>query len=143
MMTDSDIDTVLSIESVCYPQPWKREHFKNEITARHSFPYVAEVHGSVVGYVCAMSLFEDAQILNIAVSPGLRGCGIAGVLLEYAIKVVSEHGAEVLALEVRSGNTAAIDLYDRFGFVRTGIRLKYYEGVDDAILMEKTLKEIT
>jgi ribosomal-protein-alanine N-acetyltransferase len=90
----------------------------------------------LVGYVCLMSLFEEAQILDIAVAPQQRGGGIARLLMDHAIGVAREKGAEVLALEVRSTNSSAITLYERCGFVRTGVRSKYYEGIDDAVLME-------
>jgi ribosomal-protein-alanine N-acetyltransferase len=40
-----------------------------------------------------------------------------------------------LTLEVRHTNTAAQELYRRFGFVPAGVRRKYYENTDDAIVM--------
>lgn len=46
-----------------------------------------------------------------------------------------------MLLEVRASNDAAIALYERLDFKRTGVRNNYYEGVDDALLMEKQLKE--
>ena len=138
-MKDSDLEQVLAIESVSFPVPWTREHFIGELEARYSFPYVAEADEYIVGYVCMMSLFEEAQILDIAVDPLRRGHGIARMLLDHAISVAREQGAEVLALEVRSSNVAAIALYELCGFVRTGLRQKYYEGRDDAVLMEKRL----
>jgi ribosomal-protein-alanine N-acetyltransferase len=38
-------------------------------------------------------------------------------------------------LEVRASNVAAQELYRRFGFVPAGVRARYYEGVEDAIVM--------
>lgn len=138
-MAATDLDAVLAIERASFPQPWKREHFEHEMAAPHSFPFVAECNGTVAGYVCLMSLFEEAQILDIAIDPTVRGRGIARLLMDHATRVAREKGAEVLALEVRSTNEAAIILYERCGFVRTGIRQKYYEGRDDAVLMELRL----
>ena len=105
----------------------------------HSFPFVAEYCGLIAGYLCLMSLFEEAQILNIAVDPDQRSRGIARLLVDRAILVAGKEDAKYLSLEVRSSNIAAISLYEHFGFIRTGIRRKYYEGVDDALLMEKAL----
>ena len=139
-MTGDDLDAVLTIEQVSFSTPWCRDHFEHEITAPHSFPYVAEYNGTIVGYVCLMSLFEEAQILDIAVVPEQRGRGIAQLLMDHAVAVAREKEAELLALEVRASNRAAIALYGRCGFVRTGIRLNYYEGRDDAVLMAKNLK---
>jgi ribosomal-protein-alanine N-acetyltransferase len=36
---------------------------------------------------------------------------------------------------VRVGNDGAQQLYRRFGFVPAGMRKRYYEGTDDAIVM--------
>lgn len=139
-MSETDLEVVQAIEQASFPSPWKREHFQHEMAAPYSFPFVAECNGILAGYVCLMSLFEEAQILDIAVAPDQRGRGIARLLMDHAIAVAREKEAEVLTLEVRSSNVAAIALYERCGFVQTGMRLKYYEGRDDAVLMEKNLK---
>ena len=140
-MTEDDIDAVMAIEVASYPAPWKYEHFNDEIAARYSWPFVAVEEGNVVGYICLMSLFEEAQILNVAVSPNQKGRGIARMLLEHAFNFAVGKGAETVSLEVRASNVAAISLYEKLGFIRVGIRSGYYEAVDDAILMEKPLKE--
>ena len=142
-MTEPDLDAVLVIEQASFPSPWKREHFQHEITAPHSFPFVAECDGIIAGYVCLMSLFEEAQILDIAVAPEQRGRGVARLLMDHSVLVAREKGAELLVLEVRASNSSAITLYERCGFVRTGVRSKYYEGRDDAVLMEKSLSITT
>jgi ribosomal-protein-alanine N-acetyltransferase len=40
-----------------------------------------------------------------------------------------------MTLEVRHTNVSAQHLYQRFGFVPAGVRKKYYENRDDAIVM--------
>jgi ribosomal-protein-alanine N-acetyltransferase len=40
-----------------------------------------------------------------------------------------------MTLEVRDSNRSAQELYRRFGFVPVGVRPKYYENRDDAIVM--------
>ena len=138
-MTVADLDAVLAIEETSFPAPWRREHFLHELDAPHSFPFVAVVEGAVAGYLCLMSLFEEAQILDIAVDPHLRGRGIARMLTEHGFSVARKQGAEFMALEVRVSNIPAITIYERLGFVRTGVRQGYYEGKEDALLMEKSL----
>lgn len=138
-MNSDDLETVLVIEQASFSTPWQLEHFQHEIAAPHSFPFVAELGGVIAGYVCLMSLFEEAQILDIAVAPEQRGRGVARILMDHAISVAREKNAELLALEVKASNISAITLYERCGFVRTGVRHKYYEGRDDAVLMEKSL----
>lgn len=141
-MIEADLEAVLAIEQASFPAPWSREHFLHELGAPHSYPFVAIADGVIVGYVCLMSLFEEAQIMDIAVAPEQRGRGIARLLMEYTFSIAREQGAEFMALEVRESNMAAITLYERLGFVRTGTRRGYYEGKEDAVLMEKSLIEV-
>jgi ribosomal-protein-alanine N-acetyltransferase len=141
IMTAADLDQVLAIEQASFTTPWKREHFESELSGSYSFPFVAEWNGTVVGYVCLMSLFEEAQILDIAVSPEQRGRGIAISMLEHACAVARGKNAEILALEVRASSQAAIGLYNRSGFTCVGVRPAYYQASEDAVLMEKNLKE--
>ena len=139
-MGEADLDAVLAIEAASYPHPWSREHFLHELASPHSFPVVLSDNGTVAGYLCLMVLFEEAQVLNVAVAPQQRGRGVGRQLMEYAVSEGRQRGAEFLSLEVRASNRAAIALYDKLGFTRTGIRPRYYEGKEDAILMEKPLQ---
>lgn len=139
-MAEADLDQVSRIEQASYPVPWRREHFIQELHSPLSAPFVAVRDQEVVGYLCLMSLFEEAQVLNVAVAPEQRGNGIARMLLEVAVATARQRGAEVLVLEVRESNRVAIALYESFGFVRYFVRPGYYEGTEDAILMEKPLQ---
>lgn len=138
-LTEQDLDPVLLIEQASFPVPWRREHFLHEITTPHSFPFAAVTDGVIVGYLCLHVLFETAEILNVAVAPEQRGKGIAKLLLEHAEKTARLQGAEQIFLEVRASNHAALALYENTGFVPGGIRKRYYEGTEDAVLMEKKL----
>ncbi len=77
--------------------------------------------------------------MDIAVAPEHRGSGVGRMLVDQAIVVAREKGAERLVLEVRRSNVSAIKLYERFGFVEYFVRKGYYEGKEDALLMEKAL----
>lgn len=138
-MSMDDLDDVLAIEQASYPHPWKREHFIHEIHSHLAFPVVVVEGGRLLAYLCLMSLFEEAQIMNIAVAPDQRGRGIGRMLMEHAIATARQKGAENLTLEVRESNLAAIALYEAFGFERYFVRKGYYEGKEDAILMERPL----
>jgi ribosomal-protein-alanine N-acetyltransferase len=138
-MERSDLDAVMAIEECSFSLPWKREHFLQEIHSHLSFPFVADRNGVVVGYVCLQVLFEEAQIMDIAVAPEERGRGVASLLMERAMEFSRGKGGERLILEVRRSNLAAITLYGRFGFEQYAVRKGYYEGKEDALLMEKEL----
>jgi ribosomal-protein-alanine N-acetyltransferase len=89
----------------------------------------------MVGYAGLMFSGNDAHVTNIAVDPEWQGRGVATeMMLDLAI-LSHERGCEAMTLEVRHTNTAAQNLYRRFGFVPAGVRKRYYENTDDAIIM--------
>ena len=47
---------------------------------------------------------------------------------------------EKISLEVNEENKVAIHLYENNGFEKIGIRKKYYNGKNNAIIMTKVLK---
>ena len=51
------------------------------------------------------------------------------------IDLVRREQRQALTLEVRMSNTPAQELYKRFGFAPAGVRKKYYENVEDAMVM--------
>jgi ribosomal-protein-alanine N-acetyltransferase len=132
------LDGVMAIESVSYPKPWSQKVFVNEIEMmrRGERCYlVARQRNEVVGYAGAMFVVDDAHVTNIAVSPRAQRQGFATRLLAELAWASIEHGATALTLEVRVSNVGAQALYERFGFESAGIRAKYYENVEDAIVM--------
>ncbi len=139
-MTEPDLDAVLAIEQACFPRPWNRSHFMAEIASEHGKAVVAEKDGCIAGYLCLSVLFDEAEILDIAVDPSIHRSGTGARLMEWACSEALMTGASVIRLEVRSTSTPAISMYERFGFVRCGIRKGYYENVTDAVLMEKYLQ---
>lgn len=132
------LTAVMPIESVSYPRPWPIGVFQSELELmrrgeRHYV--VAREDGAVVGYGGVMFVLDDAHVTNIAVSAKRQRSGVATrVLADLAWQAIA-HGCQALTLEVRASNTAAQALYHQFGFVPAGVRHKYYENADDAIVM--------
>ena len=132
------LSSVLRIERSSYPKPWTEGVFLSEIDlARRGERHyvVARDGGEVVAYGGLMFVVDDAHVTNIAVSPARRRQGWGTrMLAELAWEAIGR-GCQALTLEVRASNTAAQALYREFGFVPAGVRKKYYENVEDAIVM--------
>lgn len=141
-MACEDLDAVLEIESASFPRPWTRRHFQDEIDSSFGHPVVAVTpQGTVAGYLCLKQIFDEGEILDVAVKASLRNHGIGQILVEHALEMSRELGATVVSLEVRVGNSGAVALYRRLGFREVGRRKGYYENGDDALLMEYTFSE--
>ena len=61
--------------------------------------------------------------------------GIGTRLLAELAWAAIERGCAAMTLEVRVTNVGAQELYRRFGFAPAGVRKRYYENTEDAIVM--------
>lgn len=141
-MTLDDVPAVVALDQQSFSLPWPERSFRFELTDNpNSRCWVAEVDGRIVGTIIAWLLVDEAHIATIATHPDHRRQGIARKLLTYALRYMSREGAVTSFLEVRESNTAAQEMYRRFGYEAVGRRKRYYKDTDeDAILM--TLKRL-
>lgn len=80
------------------------------------------VTGDVLGYAGLLVAADEGYITNVAVFPEQRRRGIAGQLLQVFLNFAEANRLAFLTLEVRPSNTAAIALYQGFGFQEAGRR---------------------
>ncbi|HXR70443.1 GNAT family N-acetyltransferase [Actinocrinis sp.] len=83
-----------------------------------------------------------AELDRVVVAPGARGAGVGAALVEAIAADAQAAGVEVLMLEARGNNHAAIALYERHGFSRAGaLRNVVAVGAarHDMILMSREL----
>ena len=137
------IDAIVSIETECFPDPWSKNSFVHELTAKHSFLYAAVNEAQeVVGFASMWHIVNEGQINNIAVAPRFRKLGAAAALIEAMIQTAISLEMIGLTLEVRISNKPAICLYEKYGFKPEGLRKNYYEKPkEDAIIMWKYMEE--
>lgn len=129
--------SVLRIEGQVYPRPWTFTLFMSELNLRGARHYVAaRADGAVVGYAGLMFALDEAHVTNIAVDPRWHRHKIGTRLLAHLARVAVERGARHLTLEVRVSNSAAQNMYKRFGFETEGVRKNYYaDANEDALVM--------
>lgn len=60
------------------------------------------------------------DIEKVAVAPDAQGQGAGRKLMEALIRAARHHGTEVVTLDLRGDNAAAIGLYESLGFTRYG-----------------------
>jgi [ribosomal protein S18]-alanine N-acetyltransferase len=132
------VGQILQIERASYPRPWTMTVFHDELDqvgTGHRHYLVAKVGRTVVGYAGLMFVADEAHVTNVAVHPDHRRGGIATMLLLVLARVAIERRCVAWTLEVRASSTGAQELYRGFGFAPAGVRAKYYENTEDAIVM--------
>ena len=134
---------VMAIESVSYPRPWSQGVFESELSQVRSGSrqyLVARRAGStspagIVGYAGLWFTADEAHVTNVAVKPDEQRTGVASALMLALADDAIRRGCVAWTLEVRVSSTGAQELYRRFGFVPAGVRTRYYENSEDAIVM--------
>ncbi|MBO5925595.1 MAG: ribosomal protein S18-alanine N-acetyltransferase [Clostridia bacterium] len=141
-MTTEDIHAVALIEKECFGEPWSEAQLQESLGKDYARFLVAVDDGEVVGYVGAYILGEDVDITNVAVTSSSRGRGVAYSLMSSVMRVAREEGSTIVRLECRVSNTPARALYDKLGFESVGVRPRFYQDLEDAIMYEKHLQEV-
>jgi [ribosomal protein S18]-alanine N-acetyltransferase len=133
---------VMPIEASAYPKPWSRSVFDSEldqVRGRSRYYVVARAGRAVVGYAGLWFVNDpdgdQAHVTNVVVDREHRRTGIATALMCHLASVAIERGCVAWTLEVRVTSTGAQELYRRFGFGPAGVRKRYYENSEDAIVM--------
>ena len=86
-------------------------------------------------------MYEDAELVRIAVSSFYRRLDIGYKMLDWLINEVRNNGAEKVFLDVRKSNEAAISLYEKIGFSSYEITEDFYNNpVEASVKMNLDLK---
>lgn len=138
-MTNEDLEKIKDNLSKDFDNFWDYEVLKEELNSRTSKYIVAKKSNNIiVGFAGIKIILDEAEIMNIVTKKEERHQGIGKLLLNEIIKISKENNIYLINLEVNAKNTIAINLYKKYNFKEVGLRKKYYNGQDDAILM--TLK---
>ena len=135
-----DLNAVRELEHLSFPlDEWPLIEMIGVLSLPSIERWKAVIKDKLVGFIAAdiRKRQQIAWIATIAVHPDFRGQGIGGDLMQIAEK---RSGMPVIRLSVRANNKAAQKLYQGRGYEQIDIWPKYYQGDEDAIVMEKKLK---
>lgn len=136
-----DLESVMTLETLCFSVPWSKEAFHKEITENKLAHYlVIEEADEIIAYGGVWYIYDEGHITNIAVHPNHRKKGFGKDLVQAMMDQAKTDEIHHMTLEVRVSNQPAITLYERIGFESAGIRPKYYtDNQEDALIMWRTL----
>lgn len=142
-MQPADVPAAAVIECSA-PDPWNEKQLAEELESDFSRNLVLceQRDGAecILGLCSAQTAAGEATLNAITVDPAARGRGCGAVLLNALLESLAAEGVSEVYLEVRTKNAPAIALYEKTGFVRTGLRKRFYKNPpDDAVTMKKEL----
>jgi putative acetyltransferase len=104
-----------------------------------SIHFGVEVDDALVAVAGLHRLYPGLYDLGVMVLEGWRGQGIGARLVETCIERARHEDAYKIQLQAWPHNTAAIHLYERFGFTREGYLQKHWRRENgelwDAVIM--------
>jgi ribosomal-protein-alanine N-acetyltransferase len=165
-MTMADIPQVVDVERESFPTTWPQTAYRRELAnkfarylvlidstkplaraelprPRRSFlglfrrPEPAPSSDErIIGYVGLWLMVDQAHIVAIAIRDRYRRQGLGELLLAESIQMALDNHMDSITLEVRRSNASAQALYDKYRFLKVGVRARYYsDNHEDAIIM--------
>ena len=147
-MTLDDFEQIQSCLIEEFDHFWSPTMLKQELENTHNLNshfLVAKLIQSdlneIVGFAGITIVIDEVNIMNIVVKKDKRNLGIGSLLLEAIIQFAKQSNTLMscnissITLEVNEKNLPAISLYQKYDFQQVGIRKKYYNNSDDALIM--------
>lgn len=134
-MTEAHLPEVMRIERQVFMPGWSEEAFRSDLRNPAALYLALKLGNKIVAYAGMWLVVDEAHITNVAVLPDYRGRNFAKRLIHRLLNIARERGCVKATLEVRVSNTPAQKLYEKFGFRPVAARAKYYDNVEDALIM--------
>ena len=139
-MSFDDLEKIKNILTEEFDDFWNYNILKQELEKEDTVYIVAKENEEILGFAGFWIAPDDIQITNIVVKKNERKKGIGNLLFDKLIKEAENTDKQEIFLEVNENNIFAIKLYKRFNFEEIGVRKKYYNGKDSAIIMKKIMR---
>lgn len=133
-----DLAELVRVEKQVHASPWDEAHFAAEMEKPYSRVLVMtddETDSVIAGYVVFWLMFDEAQILNIAVDLPFRRLGLARAMIRQVVSHAIKKEIRKVILDVRKSNQAAIQLYQSMRFTVGQVRKSFYSDGEDAYTM--------
>jgi len=139
-MTFSDFDDLSNTLVSDFDDFWNENMLKTELQNPFSTYIIAKLGKEILGFAGIIDTVDQMEITNIVVKKNYRNKGIGNILLNKLISISKEINKNEIILEVNENNIPAIKLYEKNGFKKCGLRKKYYNNTDNAIIMNLKIK---
>lgn len=138
-LCSDDAQAMHVLETQCFSLPWSEAQCMKAFDQPAFAAFGLWLNTQLIAYISIYHVYDEFEILNIAVHPSERGKGYGRRILQMALQIALKMGIKTVVLEVRRSNFKAISLYQSCGFVHSGIRPKYYpDNKEDAFIFVYT-----
>ena len=96
-----------------------------------------EINNEIVGIIDFSKIYERLELNYIWISSSYRGKKYSKELMNYMINYAQNNNIKNITLEVSVENKIAINLYQKYGFIKASTRKNYYNGIDALLMIRK------
>lgn len=114
-------------------------YFLNQWPQLTFLAYDSEENKCIGTVVCKLDDHRGSfrgYVAMLVVAPEMRKVGLGSMLVERALEVMHEMGADECVLEAESTNAGALRLYENLGFIRDKRLRRYYLSGTDAFRLK-------
>ena len=139
-LTYEHLGGIAELEELCFSLPWSEKALELLLEGSNVGFVALDKNKRVVAYGGMLCVLDEGQITNIATHPELRRKGLGEKVTSALVEYGSQNGLNVISLEVRESNAAAISLYEKLGFLAVGKRKNFYSSpTENAIVMLRNI----
>jgi ribosomal protein S18 acetylase RimI-like enzyme len=141
LFVPTDFESLYLLDRACYPRgiAYSRRELRWYLAQPGAICFVAEVEGTVAGFILADADPPHGHIITIDIAEAHRRRGMGTVLLGAAERALAECGVLMVDIETATDNQAGLHFWTAHKYQTIGALPRYYLGRIDAIRMRKTL----
>lgn len=116
---------------------WPKEHYEQAIQFQEPrrILLVLEEESQPQAFLIARVVDREWELENIAVAENSRRHSLGSRLLKELVEIARREKSEAIFLEVRESNQSAQLFYEKWAFVQTGHRPRYYQHPEEAAIL--------
>jgi len=142
-VSDELTQQLFTLQQQCFSSFWSVTQIAQQLSSNRGFNFALMDEQQLIGFLYCHCVFDEMEILQVAISPSKRGQGLGRKLISELLTFISDtnkqlantnsvavaqynHAITRVLLEVRASNAVAVSLYRDLGFKLDGTRKGYY-----------------
>lgn len=124
--TETHAPAMAAAHAQAFATSWREDEFEDLLDGEGIYGFLA-TDDTPLGVILCRIAADQVEVLTVGVVPAARRHGVGEALVTAAMGIARVRQVAQAFLEVAVDNDAAISLYERLGFRRSGKRLYYYD----------------
>ncbi len=138
-----DLGLLAKLHAASFDSGWSEKDIAELLGSPGCVALLATSDDGPIGFLMYRTVADEAEIITVCVAPAYQRRGAGLQIVSTTQELLRSFKISSLFLEVAAGNTEAISVYNRAGFLEVGKRKGYYAHkngeIEDALIMRVQL----